>query len=55
MQARAMSPMELLLLILGVSAIVVLFTSTMFVFFRRFLNKERDRAEEFRSSNGPPT
>jgi hypothetical protein len=54
MQARAMSPEELLLLILGVSAVIVLFTSAMFVFFRNFLNKERDRAEAFRSNNSPP-
>ncbi len=48
-----MSYEELLILILGVSAVVVLFTGSMFLIFRRFLNKERDSAEAFRSENKP--
>ncbi|HSI72832.1 MAG TPA: hypothetical protein VK934_06615 [Fimbriimonas sp.] len=48
MQARPMTAEELMLLIGGVALLVVLFTGSMFVFFRRFLNKEREKAKAFR-------
>ncbi|MEZ0326362.1 MAG: hypothetical protein ACAH95_10690 [Fimbriimonas sp.] len=53
MQAHVMSPMELLVLILGVSAIVVIFCTIMFLFFRRFLNREQELGETFRTDNKP--
>jgi hypothetical protein len=46
-----MSAGELILLIGGVALLVVLFTGTMFVFFRRFLNKESEKAKAFREAN----
>jgi hypothetical protein len=44
-----MSPQQLLMLILGVSALVVAIVSTLFVIFYRFLKKEQKRGENFRS------
>ncbi len=51
MQADPMSVQELMLLILGITAVIVIFTSSMFLLFRKFLNNERAVGEKFRSEN----
>jgi hypothetical protein len=49
MPIPTMSNEELLLLIFGITFVMFAFTGSMFVLFKRFLDKEKQRGENFRA------